>query len=78
MPSTHGQDSLPIFHHIEFIFLTEFKPRKSIAYSDPPLYLCLRLGLPQNQVFHNYTIESYGKRRKRPEYWFSIPRDKYV
>ncbi|XP_053382496.1 nuclear receptor coactivator 7-like isoform X4 [Mercenaria mercenaria] len=55
----------------------KFAPRKSQSYPDPPLYLCLRLGTPQNKnVFHNYTIESYGKRRKRSEYWFSIPREK--
>lgn len=55
----------------------KFAPRKSQAYPDPPLYLCLRLGTPQNKnVFHNYSIESYGKRRKKPEYWFSIPREK--
>ncbi|XP_060560372.1 nuclear receptor coactivator 7-like isoform X4 [Ruditapes philippinarum] len=55
----------------------KFAPRKSQAYPDPPLYLCLRLGTPQNKnVFHNYSIESYGRRRKKSEYWFSIPREK--
>lgn len=61
------------------LFISEFAPRKSQAYPDPPLYLCLRLGTPQNKnVFHNYPIESYGKRKKKPEYWFSIPREKWV
>ncbi|XP_052765571.1 oxidation resistance protein 1-like isoform X4 [Mya arenaria] len=57
--------------------LEEYAPRRSVAFSDPPLYLCLRLGTPQNKhVSHNYSIEAYGKRRKKSEYWFSIPRDK--
>ncbi|WAR17472.1 NCOA7-like protein [Mya arenaria] len=56
---------------------TKYAPRRSVAFSDPPLYLCLRLGTPQNKhVSHNYSIEAYGKRRKKSEYWFSIPRDK--
>ncbi|XP_052271242.1 oxidation resistance protein 1-like isoform X3 [Dreissena polymorpha] len=62
------------------LFSTDYSKfvTKAASYHDPPLYLCLRLGNPQNKnvLPHNYTIESYGRRKKRSEYWFSIPREK--
>lgn len=43
---------------------------------EPSLYLCLKIGQPINKsVSANCPIESYSK-KKRPEYWFSIPREK--
>jgi len=54
----------------------ELIPRPATLYEDPPLYLCLKIGRPLNKaVSKTCPIESYTKRHK-PEYWFSIPRDK--
>jgi len=54
----------------------ELIPRPATLYEDPPLYLCLKIGRPVNRkVSKTCPIESYMKNRKKPEYWFSIPRD---
>lgn len=43
---------------------------------EPVLYLCLRVGQPINKsVSSACPIESYSK-KKRPEYWFTVSRDK--
>ncbi|KAK3590702.1 hypothetical protein CHS0354_008040 [Potamilus streckersoni] len=55
----------------------KFVPRPALSYEDPPLYLCLHMGKPINkEVFFPTPIESYSKKRKKAEYWFSIPREK--
>ncbi|KAK3087028.1 hypothetical protein FSP39_000610 [Pinctada imbricata] len=52
-------------------------PRPATTFEDPPLYLCLRLGKPINKnVSQTAPIQAYSKKKKKPEYWFSIPRDK--
>lgn len=38
-----------------------------------PLYLCLRMGMPKERKPQPLTVLSYGKKRARSEYWFSIP-----
>ena len=46
----------------------------------PPLYLRLRMGKPlaARKGAMTTPIMSYGKKKMKPEYWFSIPRDKYA
>ncbi|KFM79595.1 Nuclear receptor coactivator 7, partial [Stegodyphus mimosarum] len=39
----------------------------------PPLYLCLRMGIPKERKPQASPVLSYGKKRARSEYWFSIP-----
>ncbi|XP_055997399.1 nuclear receptor coactivator 7-like isoform X3 [Ostrea edulis] len=52
-------------------------PRPAVAAEDPPLYLCLHLGKPVNKlVSETAPIQAYNKKKKKPEYWFSIPREK--
>ncbi|XP_062595745.1 oxidation resistance protein 1-like isoform X1 [Saccostrea cucullata] len=52
-------------------------PRPAVAAEDPPLYLCLHLGKPVNKhVSETAPIQAYTKKKKKPEYWFSIPREK--
>nr|XP_027209243.1 uncharacterized protein LOC113802815 [Penaeus vannamei] len=52
-------------------------PKPATSCEDPPLYLCLRMGKPSNKRIPKSTpIMSYGKKRMRPEYWFSIPRNR--
>ncbi|KAG8195324.1 hypothetical protein JTE90_028466 [Oedothorax gibbosus] len=42
----------------------------------PPLYLCLRMGIPKERKPHPSPVLSYGKKRARSEYWWSIPRSR--
>nr|XP_022295152.1 oxidation resistance protein 1-like isoform X3 [Crassostrea virginica] len=52
-------------------------PRPAMGVEDPPLYLCLHLGKPLNKsVSDTAPIQAYNKKKKKPEYWFSIPREK--
>ena len=59
------------------VIFTELIPKPARLYEDPPLYLCLKVGRPINKrVSQTCPIESYMKKKTKPEYWFSIPRDK--
>lgn len=43
----------------------------------PPLFLCLKVGQPLNKnVPSSGPFASYARKKKYPEYWFSIPKDK--
>ncbi|XP_076284047.1 TLD domain-containing protein mustard isoform X5 [Lasioglossum baleicum] len=55
----------------------ELIPRPARSCEDPPLYLRLRTGRPKDKKIPRSTpIMSYGKKKLRPEYWFSVPRDR--
>ncbi|XP_046987658.1 oxidation resistance protein 1 isoform X9 [Schistocerca americana] len=55
----------------------ELIPRPARSCEDPPLYLTLRMGKPLNKKIPKSTpIMSYGKKKMRPEYWFSVPRNR--
>ncbi|XP_017753691.1 PREDICTED: nuclear receptor coactivator 7 isoform X8 [Eufriesea mexicana] len=55
----------------------ELIPRPAHSCEDPPLYLRLRTGRPKDKKMPRSTpIMSYGKKKLRPEYWFSIPRNR--
>lgn len=57
----------------------ELIPRPARSCDDPPLYLRLRTGRPKDKKIPRSTpIMSYGKKKLRPEYWFSVPRDRWV
>ncbi|XP_039295641.1 nuclear receptor coactivator 7 isoform X3 [Nilaparvata lugens] len=52
-------------------------PRPAKCFEDPPLYLRLRMGKPLNKKIPKSTpVMSYGKKKMRPEYWFSVPRER--
>ncbi|XP_064652642.1 nuclear receptor coactivator 7-like isoform X7 [Lineus longissimus] len=52
-------------------------PRPAKQFEDPPLYLCLKVGIPlKGRQSGTCPIEAYSRKRKKPEYWFSIPREK--
>lgn len=58
---------------------TELIPRPARSCEDPPLYLRLRTGRPKDKKIPRSTpIMSYGKKKLRPEYWFSVPRNRFV
>ncbi|XP_068222732.1 oxidation resistance protein 1 isoform X3 [Palaemon carinicauda] len=57
--------------------LKELIPKPAASCEDPPLYLCLKMGKPAGKSIPKSTpVMSYGKKRMRPEYWFSIPRNR--
>lgn len=60
-----------------FVSFDKLIPRPARACQDPPMYLRLRMG---RQIGKSTplptTVMSYGKNRLRPEYWFSIPKNK--
>ena len=64
------------------IYLTQTKfaeliPRPARACQDPPMYLRLRMGRQSGKSTPlPTTVMSYGKNKLRPEYWFSIPKNK--
>lgn len=59
------------------IFLAELIPRPARACQDPPLYLRLRMGRPVGKSIPLPTsVMSYGKNKLRPEFWFSIPKNR--
>ncbi|XP_066261689.1 oxidation resistance protein 1 isoform X2 [Euwallacea similis] len=52
-------------------------PRPARSCEDPPLYLRLKMGKPLNKkIPHSTPLMSYGKKKMRPEYWFSIPKNR--
>lgn len=58
----------------------ELIPRPVHTFEEPPpLYLRLRMGKPKDKKIPKSTpIMSYGKKKMKPEYWFSVPRNRYV
>lgn len=59
--------------------IIELIPRPARACQDPPMYLRLRMGRQIGKTTPlPTTVMSYGKNKLRPEYWFSIPKNKYV
>ncbi|KAJ8679781.1 hypothetical protein QAD02_015568, partial [Eretmocerus hayati] len=60
-----------------FVSFDKLIPRPARSCEDPPLYLRLRTGRPKDKKIPWSTpIMSYGKKKIRPEYWFSIPRNR--
>lgn len=61
-------------------FGTELMPKMAQPCEKPPLYLRLRMGRPvdRSKMPTTTPIMSYGKKKMKSEYWFSIPRDKSV
>lgn len=62
---------------ISLSYLLELIPRPARSCEDPPLYLRLRMGKPLNKPIPKSTpLMSYGKKKMRPEYWFSVPKNR--
>lgn len=60
-----------------FVSFDKLIPRPARACPDPPLYLRLRMGRPTGKLQTLPTsVMSYGKNKVRPEYWFSIPKNR--
>ncbi|ENN76261.1 hypothetical protein YQE_07226, partial [Dendroctonus ponderosae] len=60
-----------------FASIDKLIPRPARSCEDPPLYLRLKMGKPINKkIPHSTPLMSYGKKKMRPEYWFSIPKNR--
>ncbi|KAF5287958.1 hypothetical protein FQA39_LY15596 [Lamprigera yunnana] len=60
-----------------FVSFDKLIPRPARSCDDPPLYLRLRMGKPLDKPIPRSTpLMSYGKKKMRPEYWFSVPRNR--
>nr|CAH7761001.1 unnamed protein product [Callosobruchus chinensis] len=60
-----------------FVSFDKLIPRPARPSDDPPLYLRLRMGKPADRPIPRSTpLMSYGKKKMRPEYWFSVPKNR--
>uniref|UniRef100_A0A8C0X1J8 Oxidation resistance protein 1 n=2 Tax=Castor canadensis TaxID=51338 RepID=A0A8C0X1J8_CASCN len=61
--------------------IEDILPSKEEKSKTPPMFLCIKVGKPMRKSFATHTaamVQQYGKRRKQPEYWFAVPRERYV
>nr|XP_033791962.1 nuclear receptor coactivator 7 isoform X2 [Geotrypetes seraphini] len=45
----------------------------------PPMFLCIKVGKPMRKSFpapSTAMVQQYPKKRKQPEYWFAVPRER--
>ncbi|XP_063223765.1 oxidation resistance protein 1 isoform X4 [Bacillus rossius redtenbacheri] len=60
-----------------FVSFDKLIPRPACSCKDPLMYLCLRMGKPiDKKVPKSTPVMSYGRKMMRPEYWFSIPKNR--
>ncbi|XP_054425896.1 nuclear receptor coactivator 7 isoform X1 [Pteronotus mesoamericanus] len=59
--------------------IEDILPSKEEKSKTPPMFLCIKVGKPMRKSFATHTAamaQQYGKRRKQPEYWFAVPRER--
>lgn len=59
--------------------IEDILPSKEEKSKTPPMFLCIKVGKPMRKSFATHTaamVQHYGKRRKQPEYWFAVPRER--
>ncbi|XP_074043616.1 nuclear receptor coactivator 7 isoform X2 [Macrotis lagotis] len=59
--------------------IEDMLPSKEEKSKTPPMFLCIKVGKPMRKSFatHSTTmVQQFGKRRKQPEYWFAVPRER--
>ncbi|XP_053141248.1 nuclear receptor coactivator 7 isoform X2 [Hemicordylus capensis] len=59
--------------------IEDMLPSKEEKSKTPPMFLCIRVGKPMRKSFASQVTtmaQQYGKRRKQPEYWFAVPRER--
>ncbi|XP_048209986.1 nuclear receptor coactivator 7 isoform X1 [Perognathus longimembris pacificus] len=59
--------------------IEDILPSKEEKSKTPPMFLCIKVGKPMRKSFATPTAtmaQQYGKRRKQPEYWFAVPRER--
>lgn len=70
-----------IVNNEEIFFMcdSDILPSKEEKSKTPPMFLCIKVGKPMRKSFATHTaamVQQYGKRRKQPEYWFAVPRER--
>nr|XP_056712494.1 nuclear receptor coactivator 7 isoform X2 [Euleptes europaea] len=59
--------------------IEDMLPSKEEKSKTPPMFLCIKVGKPMMKSFASQSAtmaQQYGKRRKQPEYWFAVPRER--
>ncbi|XP_054859538.1 nuclear receptor coactivator 7 isoform X2 [Eublepharis macularius] len=59
--------------------IEDMLPSKEEKSKIPPMFLCIKVGKPMMKSFTSQSTtmaQQYGKRRKQPEYWFAVPRER--
>uniref|UniRef100_A0A8D2JCG1 Nuclear receptor coactivator 7 n=1 Tax=Varanus komodoensis TaxID=61221 RepID=A0A8D2JCG1_VARKO len=59
--------------------IEDILPSKEEKSKTPPMFLCIKVGKPMRKSFTSQSTtmaQQYGKRRKQPEYWFAVPRER--
>ncbi|XP_017656989.1 nuclear receptor coactivator 7 isoform X3 [Nannospalax galili] len=59
--------------------IEDILPSKEEKSKTPPMFLCIKVGKPMRKSFATHTtamVQQYSKRRKQPEYWFAVPRER--
>lgn len=70
-----------VLRKIFFMCNSDILPSKEEKSKTPPMFLCIKVGKPMRKSFATHTaamVQQYGKRRKQPEYWFAVPRERWV
>ncbi|XP_058028321.1 nuclear receptor coactivator 7 isoform X2 [Ahaetulla prasina] len=59
--------------------IEDMLPSKEEKSKTPPMFLCIKVGTPMRKTFISQSAvmdQQYHKRRKQPEYWFAVPRER--
>ncbi|KAM4865990.1 nuclear receptor coactivator 7 isoform 2-T6 [Thomomys bottae] len=59
--------------------IEDILPSKEEKSKTPPMFLCIKVGKPMRKSFATHATtraQQYSKRRKQPEYWFAVPRER--
>ncbi|XP_023592930.1 nuclear receptor coactivator 7 isoform X2 [Trichechus manatus latirostris] len=59
--------------------IEDILPSKEEKSKTPPMFLCIKVGKPMRKSFATHSaamVQQYGRRRKQPEYWFAVPRER--
>uniref|UniRef100_A0A8C8VG23 Nuclear receptor coactivator 7 n=1 Tax=Pelusios castaneus TaxID=367368 RepID=A0A8C8VG23_9SAUR len=59
--------------------IEDMLPSKEEKSKTPPMFLCIKVGKPMRKSFVTQSttmVQQYGRRRKQPEYWFAVPRER--
>nr|XP_060609281.1 nuclear receptor coactivator 7 isoform X8 [Anolis sagrei ordinatus] len=59
--------------------IEDMLPSKEEKSKAPPMFLCIKVGKPMRKSFSSQSstmTQQYSKKRKQPEYWFAVPRER--
>lgn len=59
--------------------IEDMLPSKEEKSKTPPMFLCIKVGKPMRKSFSTQStvmVQQYARKRKQPEYWFAVPRER--